>query len=49
MKTLKAFYVLTFVAFLLQSCAIIRPGEVALTVHYGKIKPGLLMPGAHGV
>jgi prohibitin 1 len=48
MKTLKAVYLLTVAAIFLQSCAIIRPGEVALKVRYGKIKPGVLMPGAHG-
>lgn len=35
--------------FLLQSCAIIRPGEVALDVHYGKIRNGVLLPGRHHV
>lgn len=33
---------------LFSSCAIIRPGEVALKVKYGKIQPGILLPGAHG-
>lgn len=48
MKTVKIFYVSAVAALLLQSCAIIRPGEVALKVRYGKIKPGILMPGAYG-
>lgn len=48
MKTLKIFYLSAGAAILLQSCAIIRPGEVALKVSYGKIKPGILMPGAYG-
>lgn len=48
MKTSNVFYLTAFAAILLQSCAIIRPGEVALKVSYGKIKPGILMPGAYG-
>lgn len=48
MKARNIFYAMIVVAILLQSCVIIRPGEVALEVRYGKIKPGILMPGAHG-
>ncbi|MBK7652170.1 MAG: hypothetical protein IPJ20_17665 [Flammeovirgaceae bacterium] len=33
----------------MQSCVIIRPGEVALNVRYGKIKPGILLPGMHPI
>ena len=47
MKKLSTFSFLMATAILLQSCAIIRPGEVALNVHFGKIKPGILKPGAH--
>ncbi|WP_298938834.1 prohibitin family protein [uncultured Dysgonomonas sp.] len=32
---------------LLSSCAVIRPGEVALKVKFGKIKPDILKPGIH--
>jgi len=48
MKSLKVFYLITLVALLFSSCAIIRPGEVALKVKYGKIQPGILNPGLHG-
>lgn len=48
MKIMKAFRLLAITVALLQSCAIVRPGEVAVKVHYGKIKPGILMPGAYG-
>ena len=47
MKKLKFVYLVVAIAVLLSSCAIIRPGEVALKVKYGKIQPGILMPGAH--
>ena len=32
---------------LIQSCTIIRPGEVGIDVHFGKAKEDLLEPGAH--
>ena len=32
---------------LIQSCTIIRPGEVGVDVKMGKVKEGLLEPGAH--
>ncbi len=48
MKKAPFHYLIAVSVILLQSCAIIRPGEVGLAVHRGKIKPGILMPGAHG-
>jgi regulator of protease activity HflC (stomatin/prohibitin superfamily) len=32
---------------LFSGCSVIRPGEVALKVRYGKIQPDILQPGAH--
>ncbi len=48
MKNLKFIYLIVAVAALLSSCAVIRPGEVALKVKYGKTQPGILQPGLHG-
>lgn len=45
---MKKIILITVVAALLSSCAIIRPGEVALKVKYGKIQPGILQSGLHG-
>jgi regulator of protease activity HflC (stomatin/prohibitin superfamily) len=47
MKKLKFICLILAVAALLSSCAVIRPGEVALKVKYGKIQPGILLPGPH--
>ena len=47
MKKIKFVYLAVAITAFLSSCAIIRPGEVALKVKYGKIQPGILMPGAH--
>ncbi len=50
MKTIKqhaALYLIAATAIILGSCSVIRPGQVALKVRYGKIQPGILMPGAH--
>jgi len=47
MKAIKNIYVITASVILLSSCAVIRPGEVALKVRYGKIQPEILVPGAH--
>ncbi|MDG1331093.1 MAG: prohibitin family protein [Crocinitomicaceae bacterium] len=46
---MKIFYLSCFVItlFIIQSCTIIRPGEVGVDVKFGKIKPELLEPGAH--
>ncbi len=32
---------------LLQGCAIVRPGEVGVDVHFGKVKPAVMKPGPH--
>ncbi|WP_423128506.1 prohibitin family protein [Gaoshiqia sp. Z1-71] len=45
---MKKLILITVVAALLSSCAIIRPGEVALKVRYGKVQPKILEPGTYG-
>ncbi len=47
MKKFKFVYLALAVAALLSSCAVIRPGEVALKVKYGKIKPDIMTPGVY--
>ena len=47
MKKLMLFFTAVFVILSLQSCIVVRPGEVALKVRYGKLKPGPLMPGLY--
>jgi len=47
MKKFKFMYLTMAAIALLSGCSVIRPGEVALKVKYGKIQPGILMPGAH--
>lgn len=47
MKKIKCIYLVVAVITLLSSCAVIRPGEVALKVKFGKIKPDILKPGIH--
>ena len=47
MKTKRFFFILVATAILLNGCSVIRPGEVALKVRYGKVKHGILYPGAH--
>lgn len=47
MKKIKCIYLVVAVVTLLSSCAVIRPGEVALKVKFGKIKPDILKPGIH--
>jgi regulator of protease activity HflC (stomatin/prohibitin superfamily) len=47
MKNLTVFYMFAAAVVLLSGCAVIRPGEAALKVKYGKIQPGILMPGPH--
>ncbi len=32
---------------LIQGCAIVRPGEVGVDVHFGKVKPTVMKPGPH--
>ena len=45
MKNVKLVILYALVALILGSCAVIRPGEAALKIRYGKIQPGILMPG----
>ena len=47
MKKIKCIYLVVAVVTVLSSCAVIRPGEVALKVKFGKIKPDILKPGIH--
>lgn len=47
MKNVKLVILYALVALILGSCAVIRPGEVALKVRYGKIQPVILLPGAY--
>jgi regulator of protease activity HflC (stomatin/prohibitin superfamily) len=47
MKKIKCIYLVVAVITLLSSCAVISPGEVALKVKFGKIKPDILKPGIH--
>lgn len=50
MRTLKNITILNLfvaVAITLGSCSVIRPGEVALKVRYGKVQSEILKPGAH--
>lgn len=47
MKNVKLVILYALVALILGSCAVIRPGEAALKIRYGKIQPGILMPGPH--
>ena len=47
MKKLKFVYLILAVAALLSSCAVIRPGEVALKVKFGKVKPEIMKPGLY--
>ena len=46
MKILNLFN-LVIPVLIIQSCTIIRPGEVGVDVRFGKAKEGLLEPGAH--
>lgn len=47
MKTIKLISLIVIASWLLQSCAVIRPGEVGVDVHFGKIKVKTLDPGPH--
>jgi prohibitin 1 len=46
MKT-TVLFLLAASVILLQSCAIIRPGEVGLKVRWGKVEPRVLLPGKY--
>jgi regulator of protease activity HflC (stomatin/prohibitin superfamily) len=44
----KGVIILLFVAqVLIQGCAIVRPGQVGVDVHYGKVKSEVMEPGPH--
>jgi regulator of protease activity HflC (stomatin/prohibitin superfamily) len=45
---MKKLVLITAVVALLSSCAVIRPGEVALKVRYGKVQPKIMEPGTYG-
>lgn len=45
-KIKKAIY-LFILPLVLGSCSVIRPGQVALKVNYGKVQPKILLPGPH--
>ena len=47
MKSQKLLFLLAFAILLLQSCAIVRPGEVGVDVHFGKTKSEILQPGPY--
>ncbi len=47
MKNSKLIPLFVIAIWLLQSCAIVRPGEVGVDVHFGKVKPGVMTPGPH--
>jgi regulator of protease activity HflC (stomatin/prohibitin superfamily) len=47
MKSFKLISLFVLAICLLQSCAIVRPGEVGVDVHFGKIKTKTLDPGPH--
>lgn len=46
MKTIKLISLIVIASWLLQSCAIVRPGEVGVDIHFGKTKK-ILKPGPH--
>jgi regulator of protease activity HflC (stomatin/prohibitin superfamily) len=47
MKTIKNMVSMITVLALIQGCAIVRPGEVGVDVHFGKVKPTVMKPGPH--
>ena len=47
MKKAKYIFIIALFAVSLQNCAIVRPGEVGVDVHFGKTKEKLLEPGPH--
>lgn len=49
MKPIKILFSLLVLGLLTQGCAIVRPGEVAVDVHFGKVKPTLMEPGPHHI
>ena len=47
MKAIKVLIPMITAFMLLQGCAIVRPGEVGVDVHFGKVKPAVMKPGPH--
>ncbi len=47
MKKLGFIYLFIASIILMQSCAVVRPGEVGLDTHFGKLQPKVLQPGPH--
>ena len=47
MKPIKILFSLLVLVLLAQGCAIVRPGEVGVDVHFGKVKPTVMEPGPH--
>ena len=47
MKTFKSIIAFSVAVIVLQSCAVVRPGEAGVDIHYGKIKKNILQPGPH--
>ncbi|MEQ9221204.1 MAG: SPFH domain-containing protein [Cyclobacteriaceae bacterium] len=47
MKNIKIILPMMIAFMLFQGCAIVRPGEVGVDVHFGKVKPGVMKPGPH--
>jgi prohibitin 1 len=47
MKYLKIFFTIIMTLMLLESCVIVRPGEIGVDVHFGKTKSKSLKPGPH--
>lgn len=39
--------IIILIVFTFSNCTVIRPGEVGLNVHRGKIRPEILLPGPH--
>ncbi len=47
MKKLKLISLFVIAILLVQSCAVVQPGEVGVDVHFGKVKTKTLDPGPH--
>lgn len=47
MKNINLIFALVITILFTQSCAVIRPGQVGIDTHFGKIQPKLLQPGPH--
>lgn len=47
MKNLKLIPLFVIAIWILQSCAVVRPGQVGVDVHFGKVKLVVMNPGPH--